>query len=152
MTELEIVTVRTMAEMLQALGVRRRVFIEEQGVDESEEIDRHDADPVTVRSAVHVLGRVEGRPVATGRLILEYPAGENVHAGRIAVLKEVRGRGYGSAIMVALQDIAREWGLPGITLGAQLHAIPFYERLGYVARGEVFLDANMPHRWMDLRL
>jgi len=54
--------------------------------------------------------------------------------------------------MAALQDIARDRGLPGITLGAQLHAIEFYERLGYTPRGDVFLDANMPHRWMDLKL
>jgi predicted GNAT family N-acyltransferase len=54
--------------------------------------------------------------------------------------------------MDALQERARELGYPGITLAAQLHAIGFYERLGYRARGEVFLDADMEHRWMDLPL
>ena len=39
---------------------------------------------------------------------------------------------------------------PGITLAAQLHAIGFYETLGYVVRGKVFLDADIEHRWMDL--
>ena len=38
----------------------------------------------------------------------------------------------------------------GVALGAQLHAIPFYERLGYVASGEVYLDAGIEHRWMDV--
>ena len=46
--------------------------------------------------------------------------------------------------------IAREWGFPGITLDAQLHAIPFYEHLGYSVHGEVFLDAGIEHRVMDL--
>jgi predicted GNAT family N-acyltransferase len=42
--------------------------------------------------------------------------------------------------------------LRDITLAAQMHAIGFYERLGYVARGDVFLDAGIEHRWMDIRL
>jgi predicted GNAT family N-acyltransferase len=54
--------------------------------------------------------------------------------------------------MLMLQDLARERGFAGITLAAQLHAIGFYERLGYVARGDVFLDAGIEHRWMDVDL
>ena len=96
------------------------------------------------------------------RFEMDTPAGVAVADYRIAgnlmtifyteVPFPLRGRGYGKAIVAALQEIARERGLPGITLGAQLHAIVFYERLGYIARGDVFLDANMPHRWMDLKL
>jgi predicted GNAT family N-acyltransferase len=52
--------------------------------------------------------------------------------------------------MEALQDLARQQGFEGITLAAQLHAIGFYERLGYMARDNVFLDAGIEHRWMDL--
>src|SRR5437764_10499074 len=127
--------------MAEALFVRRRVFIEEQSVAEEEEIDAHDADPAEVSSAVHVLGRLGGAPVATGRLLVEYPPGHNAHAGRVAVLASYRGRGFGREIMLALHALARDHGFPGITLAAQTHAIPFYERLGYVARGPVFLDA-----------
>jgi predicted GNAT family N-acyltransferase len=129
--------------------VRRRVFIEEQGVTEEEEIDAYDADPATVTTAVHVIGRVNGVAVATARLLLDtgdrYP-----HVGRVAVLAGERRKGYGAAVMRALQDEARRRGLGGVTLAAQLHAIPFYEWLGYVARGDVFLDAGIEHRWMDL--
>jgi len=148
---LELVTVTSMEQMQQALSVRRRVFIEEQAVPEIEEIDAHDGDPVVVRSAVHVLALLAGAPVATGRLLL--PEGnEHAHVGRVAVLAEHRGTGCGSAVMLALHERARERGLYDITLGAQTHAIGFYERLGYVAYGEVFLDAGIEHRWMDLRL
>jgi predicted GNAT family N-acyltransferase len=146
---IEVTVIRTPAEMAEALSVRRRVFIDEQGVTEAEEIDAYDGDPATVATAVHVLGRVDGVAVATARLLLDtgdrYP-----HIGRVAVLADQRRHGYGEAVMAALHDEARRRGLPGITLGAQLHAIPFYERLGYVARGEVFLDAGIEHRWMDL--
>ena len=152
MAGLELRLVVTQAELDECLRVRRAVFIEEQGVPPDEEYDEHDGDPARATGTVHVLGRLEGRPVATGRLLLDAPPGENVHVGRVAVLRELRGRGYGVAVMEALQAEARRRGLSGITLAAQTHAIPFYERLGYVARGEVFLDAGIDHRWMDLTL
>ena len=152
MADLEIITITTLEEMAEALFVRRRVFIEEQSVPEEEEIDGHDADPARVSSAVHVLGRLAGAPVATGRLLVEYPPGHNAHAGRVAVLAAYRRRGLGRQIMLALHALARDRGFPGITLAAQTHAIPFYERLGYAVRGPVFLDAGIEHRWMDIDL
>lgn len=150
MTDLDVTVVRTIEEMAAALEVRRAVFIEEQGVAESEEIDAHDGDPALVTSAVHVLARRAGRAVGTGRLLLEYQRGSTAHIGRVAVLAEERRGGVGRAVMRALEAEAQSRGFPGITLAAQLHAIPFYERLGYVARGDVFLDAAIEHRWMDL--
>ena len=152
MSELALLVVTTGTEMDECLRVRRAVFIEEQGVSEAEEIDEHDGDPAEVKSAVHVLGRLDGRPVATGRLLLGDAPGEHAHIGRVAVLAELRRDGHGRAVMERLQAEARRRELPGITLRAQLHAIPFYERLGYVARGDVFLDARIEHRWMDLTL
>lgn len=148
---LEVSVVRTAAELAQALAVRRAVFIEEQRVPESEEIDEHDGDPAIVTSAVHVLARLDGRVVGTGRLLLGYPAGANAHIGRVAVLAEQRGGGVGTALMRTLEGLARERGFAGITLAAQLQAMPFYERLGYVAHGGVFLDAGIEHRWMTLQ-
>lgn len=149
---LELATVTTPGQMEEALTVRRAVFIHEQGVPEQEEIDEHDGDPVRVTTAVHVLARMGGRPVATGRLLLDYPPGENAHIGRVAVLAELRRGGVGRAVMQALQDEARRRRFAGVTLAAQLQALPFYEQLGYAARGDVFLDARIEHRWMDLRL
>ena len=148
---LDVVTVTTAAEMSDVLVVRRAVFIEEQGISEDEEIDRYDGDPREMTSAVYVLGRLQGRPVATARLLLDQPAGDFPHIGRVAVLRELRGRHYGVAVMRALETEARARGCGGITLAAQTYALGFYEQLGYVARGDVFLDAGIDHRWMDLR-
>jgi predicted GNAT family N-acyltransferase len=145
--------------MEQALRIRRAVFIEEQGVPEEIEIDEYDAEPALGRQVWQALVSVGEAAVATGRLLLEEDedsAGSsrkpehNAHIGRVAVLAEYRGRGLGTILMEALQERARDLGYPGITLAAQLHAIGFYERLGYVARGEIFLDAGIEHRWMDL--
>jgi len=148
---LRVVTVRTAGQMADALTVRRAVFIEEQGVAEEEELDAHDGDPALVASAVHVVAYLDGRPVATGRLLLDAPPGD-AHVGRVAVLSEHRRHGCGRAVMEVLQYEARRRGYAGIALAAQLHAIPFYERLGYVARGDIFLDAGIEHREMSLRL
>ena len=44
--------------------------------------------------------------------------------------------------------------MPGVTraaLGAQLDALGFYERLGFTAYGDVFDDAGIDHRMMELR-
>ena len=147
----EIRQVTTLDEMNDALTVRRRVFIEEMNVPESIEIDAYDANPATSPGALHLVAYMEGRCIATARLLLDGHEGPFPHIGRVAVLEDVRGKGYGRVVMLALQDIARERGMPGITLAAQVHAIGFYETLGYVARGEVFLDADIEHRWMDLK-
>ena len=151
-----ILTIATAEQLAEAIEVRRAVFIEEQRVPEDEEIDGYDADPAAPgmsERVVHVLGRLDGRPVATARLLLDH-AGEPPHGyphiGRVAVLSALRGRRYGAEIMEALHEEARRRGHGGITLAAQEHARPFYERLGYVARGGLFLDADIEHRWMDL--
>jgi predicted GNAT family N-acyltransferase len=149
-SEVEVLLVRSLEQLTEALAIRRSVFIEEQGVPESEEIDEHDRDPAAVTSAVHMLARLEECAVGTGRLLLSYPPGTNAHIGRVAVLAEWRRSGVGTAVMRALEGAARQRGFAGITLAAQLPAIAFYERLGYTARGDVFLDARIEHRWMDL--
>lgn len=155
-----VVVVTTPEEMQEALAVRRAVFIDEQLIDEDEEIDHYDGDPATVRDAVHVLGRLDGRPAATARLLLDVSllnagiprraSAEYPHIGRVAVLKSERGRYWGVGVMEALHEEARRRGHPGVTLAAQEYAVGFYAKLGYVARGDVFLDAGIEHRWMDL--
>ncbi len=120
--------------------VRRAVFIVEQGVPESLEWD--DADAVSI----HALAMApDGEPIATGRLL---PDG---HIGRMAVLPAWRGRGVGGAILSLLVKQAQTRGDREIALAAQVHAIGFYEREGFVAEGPVFDDAGLPHRRMVLR-
>jgi len=147
---LEIDRVTTDADMAAALGVRTRVFVDEQHVPIEEEVDRFDT--ASAEGVVHVLGRLDGEPVATARLLLETHGDGYPHIGRVAVLAEHRGRGYGRAVMEALHREARSRGVAGVTLAAQTHAIGFYEGLGYVARGPIYLDAGIEHRDMDLRL
>ncbi len=119
--------------------VRRRVFVEEQGVPEVEEWDAADL------SAVHVLAVVADRdPVGTGRL---EPGGK---IGRVAVLREWRGSGVGGQIMRHLVNQATELGLEAVYLHAQTTATGFYRRLGFRAEGPVFDEVGIPHVRMRL--
>ena len=118
-------------------SVRRSVFIEEQHVPEELELD--ELDPL----CHHVLVTdVDNKPVATGRI------DSDGRIGRMAVLKEYRGQGIGSALLVALLDYAGQKQYAGVHLHAQLTAIPFYEKHGFMANGEKFMDAGIPHRNM----
>lgn len=114
--------------------VRRAVFIEEQGVSEDEEWDEHD--PV----CEHLLATTVKRDaVGTARL---HPSGR---VGRVAVLKAFRGLGIGHALMLEVIQRAELRALPQLALNAQVQALEFYRRLGFVPRGEEFLEAGIAH-------
>lgn len=125
----------------QLQDVRRRVFIEEQGVPEHEEWDA--ADPI----AWHVLAIDEKRDaVGTGRL---EPCGK---IGRVAVLDRLRGQGIGQAIMRCLVNHATVSGLEAVYLHAQTAAAGFYRRLGFRAEGPAFEEVGIPHVRMRLEI
>jgi predicted GNAT family N-acyltransferase len=118
----------------QAGEVRERVFVREQGVPHDMEYDVDD--PVSL----HVLARgPDDHPIGTGRLV---PDG---HIGRLAVLPEWRGKGVGTALLSRLIEAARGHGAKDLALNAQVTAIGFYERFGFATRGEVFVEAGIPH-------
>ena len=124
--------------------LRRRVFIEEQGVSEADEMDGKDD------QAIHLLATVDGVPLGSARLLV---AGEVGKIGRVCVLPEARGTGLGAAVMeAAIAELRRQPGVTKAKLGAQTHALGFYERLGFVAEGPVYDDAGIPHRDMVLSL
>ena len=123
--------------------LRHEVFVIGQAVPEEEEWDGLDELP----STRHLVARDSGgTPIGTARLL---PGGK---IGRMAVLGAHRGKGVGSALMEALLEMARAQGEGRCELGAQLHAIPFYERHGFGAEGGIFLDAGIEHRLMTRKL
>ena len=125
-------------------ALRRAVFIEEQGVSEADEVDGLDD------RAIHLLATLDGTPVGCARLLVQGGTGK---VGRVCVLAQARGTGLGAALMRAAVEEFRK--LPGVTqvkLGAQTHALGFYERLGFAAFGPEYMDAGIPHRDMVLPL
>ncbi|EBA05910.1 GNAT family N-acetyltransferase [Sagittula stellata] len=136
-------TVEETTDLSEPHSVRRRVFIEEQGFAEAEEWD--ELDPISV----HLVVRDGGAPVASARLMHD---GDTGKIGRICVLVNHRGRGLGAALVKHGVAYCRNaQGVARVYLSAQDHAIPFYERLGFAAYGEVYLDGTVPHRDMELR-
>jgi predicted GNAT family N-acyltransferase len=122
-------------------AVREAVFIVEQQVSPEEEWDDLDA------ASYHLIARDQnGTPIGTGRLTPE------MTIGRMAVVKEWRGSGVGAAVLQGLIERARELHYPAVELHAQTHAIAFYERFGFVAFGEEYMEAGIPHRSMKLSL
>lgn len=123
----------------RAAPVRHAVFVDEQHVPEAMELDGFDG------ISLHALALDrDGRVLGTGRLL---PDG---HIGRMAVLRQVRGRGVGSALLQALMQAARARGDREVALSAQTHAIDFYRRFGFVAEGDEYDDAGIAHRMMRL--
>jgi predicted GNAT family N-acyltransferase len=121
-------------------SIRRAVFVVEQQVPEDEEWDDQDA------VCQHVMAVAEGVPVGTGRLL------SDGHIGRMAVIKPWRGCGVGRAMLTTLLALARQSGFAEAVLHAQIHALLFYEKQGFIAEGPVFMEAGIAHRVMRLRL
>jgi predicted GNAT family N-acyltransferase len=127
----------------EARSVRRRVFVEEQGVACDEEWDEHDAEGA---DTLHFVAFADGRAVGCARL---RAYGEAAKLERVAVLAEQRGLGLGRALMEAAERAALEMGRTRLVLHAQTAVIPFYERLGWRALGPEFSEAGIPHRRME---
>ncbi len=132
----------------RCLALRRAVFIDEQGVPEDLELDGED-DACTHFIVIDDGNDGNGGAVGTARL--KQVAG-GAKAQRVAVAAHRRRHGVGRLLMGALEAEARRLGAPRVVLSSQVSAIPFYERLGYVASGPVYDDAGIPHRDMALTL
>lgn len=122
-------------------AVREPVFVLEQRVPL--ELEWDDLDPL----CVHVIARdAAGAPIGTGRLTPER------RIGRMAVLPGWRGRGVGDALLRALLDEAEQAHWPEVTLHAQVSALGFYARHGFVPLGPRFMEAGIEHQTMRRRL
>jgi predicted GNAT family N-acyltransferase len=125
----------------QALPIRMRVFVREQGVPAEIELDDDD------RRAIHFLALISGKAVGTARIVL---GRGSVKIGRMAVLKNYRRRGVGARLLKRAVATAKKLGAGNIYLHAQVAVIGFYEKLGFSCVGPVFDEAGIAHRKMVL--
>lgn len=142
--QLDVVTYReaTWAEAETPLtNIRYQVFVAEQGVPIEMEIDEYDP------SARHFLSQApSGRIIGTVRLV------DNHHIGRLAVSADWRGYGVGKHLLQLVMAAAKASGVATIDLNAQVSALDFYRKLGFIGQGPVFDDAGIPHQQMLYRL
>ena len=121
-------------------AIRTPVFINEQFVTPAFEWDEIDAD------AVHLLATFENQPIACLRII------HYQKIGRMAVIKQWRGKGLGAALLLEAIDICKKHGSKRICLSAQTHAINFYQKAGFRQTSDEYTDVDIPHVDMQLDL
>lgn len=129
----------------EAYSIRKRVFIEEQGVPEEMELDEYDP------SAWHALAYLNSECIGTARLVTLTRGIEKVgRIGRMAVLPMYRGRGIGGSLLRSLLGLSKSQGITQLELHAQISAISFYEQYGFIAQGNTYVEAGIAHRDMIL--
>ena len=129
---------------LDAYSIRKRVFIEEQGVPEEMELDEFDL------HARHALAYIDSECIGTARLVILF--GNIGRIGRMAILPSYRGQGTGKQLLGALLKVSQSQDIKQIELHAQLTVVPFYEQFGFIAQGDIYDEAGIPHRDMILRI
>ena len=127
-----------------AMQIRRDVFILEQHIPEDEEWDTLDASALHFVVYAEVHHQVQA--IATARLLAKNSI------GRVAVLKAYRGQGIGRILMLKIIEQAKFEQRVSLKLSSQVHAIPFYESLGFAVQGDEYLDCGIPHINMTLSI
>ncbi len=148
MSDITLKLAQTESERLRAYAIRVQVFVLEQGVPLTEEMDSEDP------TATHTIAYLGGVAVGTGRLVYTKPSGTldpqggEARIGRMAVLRAWRRKGLGGRILKALEDAAREKGACRVALHAQTYVKEFYSSHGYVAEGVPFVEVGIEHLLM----
>lgn len=129
-------------DLTDSKEIRRKVFIEEQKVPEELEYDEYDI------SSMHLIAYEGEKAVATSRLAF---VEGHYKIGRVAVLKEERGKRYGDYVVRAMLGKAFEDGIEEVYVGAQIQARGFYETIGFKAiNEEIYDEAGIPHVMMKI--
>lgn len=126
----------------QAKFIRETVFVEEQGF--KEEFDTTD------NISTHLVAYDGDKAAATCRFYQDDDG--NYFLGRLAVLKEYRGKGVGAQLVNKAEECIMIRGGKELKLHSQLRAKPFYEKIGYNSFGEVDYDEDCKHIWMKKKL
>ncbi|WP_342561338.1 GNAT family N-acetyltransferase [Paenibacillus sp. FSL R7-0345] len=137
----------TLPEDLEAaFSIRKKVFVEEQGVPLADEFDAFDALDSQCR---HILAYYDGQPVGTGRIRAFDGKGK---LERICILAPYRKFGIGKLIISSLEELAAERGFTAVKLHGQTQAKGFYEKLGYQPASAEFMEDGIPHIVMSKEL
>jgi len=123
-----------------ASSIRSEVFVKEQHVPESIEMDDRD------KFCTHIVILEKTIPVATGRL------DQDGKIGRMAVKSVFRRQNYGTKLLISLVEEAAKIRLDKVYCHAQVQAIGFYEKMGFICQGEIYAEAGIEHQTMSLAI
>lgn len=146
-------TIDNSKDLELSIEIRKKVFVDEQGVSPQIENDGlDDIENIYSKSAIVVIGYLNEEPIGTARMVLYQEDKKVWKVGRVSVLKKFRAMGYGKLIMNFIHRAAKENQFNQLILHAQLDVVPFYLGLSYAVDGEDFLEANIWHKKMFLKL
>lgn len=121
--------------------IRQSVFVEEQGFkNEFDSIDRQ---------AIHITMYVDEVAAGCARIFKD---GDAYRIGRVAILSEYRGNGYGTKLMQYVEHKINEMCANKIVLDAQCDVVSFYEQNGYYICGESHFDEHVAHIEMQKKM
>ena len=124
-------------ELYEILKARAEVFVVEQSCC-YQDLDGRD------KNAYHVFLRDENGIAAYLRVLEAGVQYDSVCIGRVITLR--RGIGLGARIIEAGVGVAKEkLNADKIIIGAQCHAIGFYEKQGFKVISDEYLDEGIPH-------
>jgi len=126
--------------------LRLEVFVKEQGVPIDLELDEYDS------QAQHAVFYHDGFPVGTGRVFKKNFEENTFYIGRLCVLKKYREMGYGEQIMNSLIQFAKSHQAKECCLHAQTVSQYFYQKFGFKASGDTFMEAGIEHVVMNLTM
>lgn len=125
--------------------IRSLVFVQEQGFNESEELDDLQQD------YTYVVGFKDDTPLATARLHFDVETSTCI-IERVAILKEGRGQGFGKQLFEFIETVVSNQSIQYLRLDAQDNALLFYESIGFRIDGLGFMEYDRPHHTMIKRV
>lgn len=131
-------------ELKEAFEVRKKVFVEEQGISEHLELDGHDSE------ALHTVVKDGKRVIGTARVL--FLTNNQAKLERMAILKPFRRQGVGRGIISFLNEELRNRQIVQIVLHAQYPVVAFYKSCGFLESGSPFFEAGIKHIKMQRRL
>jgi predicted GNAT family N-acyltransferase len=140
---IKLVEIKPGEDYSTSAAIRITVFVEEQGIPIENEMDEHDA------FAWHIILYTNNTPVGSGRI---YIVDDTAKLGRVAVIKNERGKGYATMICNALIEVAKRENAKLVTLNSQSYVASLYDKMGFIRCGKEFLEEGIPHIRMDLDL
>lgn len=140
---MKIVECTTKDHIVDHYYIRKVVFMDEQKVSFEDEFD------LLEKERIPFVVYDGSKPIATARLNIQK---EYTKIERVCVLKEYRNKGIGELLMNYLLELCKRQYITEVIISAQLQALGFYEKLGFVKFGDQFLDANIPHYKMKKNL
>jgi putative N-acetyltransferase (TIGR04045 family) len=136
--------VETEEEREQAFRVRNEVFVKEQGLFESSDLDEFDSD------AVHIIAECEKKVVGTVRVYQEGPG--LWMGGRLAVLKQYRTGNVGSVLVKEAMRSVKSKGARCFLAFIQSKNVRYFKRLGWKPVGPMLPHHGVLHQKMEANL